>query len=226
MDATSRRPCSLFSKKRQPLPHPFPSCRHLTCTYSLYYHFAILLLFRPFIRLRFLNSFISPRDVCAQSAESVSSLIRSYGQLYTLRRTPSFVPYIVLTAAVMHLVAAGLDGTASQSASPVQQAIDDLRDMSSCHRFAKRAINILRYLAGRWQVGIEMSDYNEETGEDSDRESLCRMEASSMNFFCPNPEGEPGGAIFAPFPTQGVPLIVSNSALAGEGFEMIGAKKE
>lgn len=98
--------------------------------------------------------------------------------------------------------------------------------MSSCHRFAKRGINILRYLAGRWQVPVGLSDHNEQTGKEGEGDSLCRMEASSMNFFCPNPEGEPGGAIFAPFPTQGVPLIAANTHLAKDGFEMIGASTE
>src|SRR5688572_28872677 len=69
----------------------------------MYYHFAILLLFRPLIKLRIIGSSITPRDVCSQAADAISGLLRSYSQLYTLRRTPSFVPYFVLTSAIMHL---------------------------------------------------------------------------------------------------------------------------
>jgi hypothetical protein len=80
----------------------------------MYYHFAILLLFRPIIKLRIIASNISPRDVCLQAADAIQGLTRSYAQLYTLRRTPSFVPYFVLTSAIMHLA---IGTTASPSES-------------------------------------------------------------------------------------------------------------
>ncbi len=71
----------------------------------MYYHFAILLLFRPLIKLRIIGSCVIPRDVCTQAADAIQGLLRSYAQLYTLRRTPSFVPYFVLTSTIMHLAA-------------------------------------------------------------------------------------------------------------------------
>src|SRR3954471_24456523 len=78
----------------------------------MYYHFAILLLFRPLIKLRIIGSSITPKDVCAQAADAISGLLRSYSQLYTLRRTPSFVPYFVLTSSIMHLaIGATFSGT-------------------------------------------------------------------------------------------------------------------
>lgn len=70
---------------------------------SMYYQFAILLLFRPFIKLRVIGSLVSPRDVCSQAADAIQALSRSYSQLYTLKRTPSFVPYFVLMSSIMHL---------------------------------------------------------------------------------------------------------------------------
>lgn len=76
----------------------------------MYYHFAILLLFRPLIKLRIIGSGILPRDVCLQAADAIQGLLRSYSQLYTLQRTPSFVPYFVLTASIMHL-AIGVSST-------------------------------------------------------------------------------------------------------------------
>ncbi len=86
----------------------------------MYYHFAILLMFRPLIKLRIIGSAIRPRDVCAQAADAIQGLLRSYSQLYTLRRTPSFVPYFVLTSSIMHLA---IGASASSSPSP-----DDGRD--------------------------------------------------------------------------------------------------
>ncbi|KAK9425699.1 putative Zn(2)-C6 fungal-type domain-containing protein [Seiridium unicorne] len=83
----------------------------------MYYHFAILLLFRPLIKLRIIGSSVTPRDVCAQAADAIQGLSRSYSQLYTLRRTPSFVPYFVLTSSIMHL-AVGVPTSATQDNTP------------------------------------------------------------------------------------------------------------
>lgn len=162
---------------------------------SMYYHFAILLLFRPLIKLRIIGSSVSPRDVCLQAAEAITSLLRSYSQLYTLRRTPSFVPYFVLTSSIMHLAiaatkaqeasgagsrkggAAHRDSTANLAEPPgsvspeaavsaarsdpevvrsINQGIADLTEMAPCHHFAEQALNILRHLAKRWKIEIDI----------------------------------------------------------------------
>ncbi|KAI0487759.1 fungal-specific transcription factor domain-containing protein [Xylaria cf. heliscus] len=85
----------------------------------MYYHFAILLLFRPLIKLRIIGSAILPRDVCSQAADAIQGLLRSYSQLYTLRRTPSFVPYFLLTSSIMHLA---IGASAVESTSPTAQS--------------------------------------------------------------------------------------------------------
>ncbi|KAK9252130.1 hypothetical protein V1507DRAFT_247652 [Lipomyces tetrasporus] len=71
----------------------------------MYYHFAILLLFRPLIKLRIVGSKVSPRDVCSQTADAIQGLLTSYTRLYTLQRTPgAFAPDFALTSSIMHLV--------------------------------------------------------------------------------------------------------------------------
>ncbi|KAI0400898.1 fungal-specific transcription factor domain-containing protein [Xylaria palmicola] len=85
----------------------------------MYYHFAILLLFRPLIKLRIIGSAILPRDVCSQAADAIQGLLRSYSQLYTLRRTPSFVPYFLLASSIMHLA---VGANSIESASPAPQS--------------------------------------------------------------------------------------------------------
>ncbi|PSR84446.1 fungal-specific transcription factor domain-domain-containing protein [Coniella lustricola] len=158
----------------------------------MYYHFAILLLFRPFIKMRIIGSSISPRDVCCQAADAIQGLLRSYSQLYTLRRTPSFVPYFVLTSSIMHLAIAASDAlSAQQQASngsgqqneqvplpgkigdrvdkAINQGIADLTEMAPCHHFAEQALNILRYLAGKWNIEVDVS-FKRGTGGTSDRE--------------------------------------------------------
>lgn len=203
----------------------------------MYYHFAILLLFRPLVKLRIKGSSVSPRDVCSQAADAIQGLSRSYSQLYTLQRTPSFVPYFVLTSAIMHLAIAA-SGTPSQSegqagatggpstrepraghpppggAPPqvdphvtksINQGIADLTEMAPCHHFAEQALNILRYLARKWNIKIEMDvpqkverekEEVQQAGREATRSSeLTRMKdhnygtrpaTNSLNFFSPN----------------------------------------
>ena len=146
----------------------------------MYYHFAILLLFRPFIKLR-INGFSTlPRDICLQAADAIQGLSRSYSKLYTLRRTPSFVPYFVLTSAIMHLTIGAESsrrsqgGLASTSDPPprmdphiaraISRGIADLTEMAPCHHFAEQALNILLHLAKRWnlEIRVKNSDDQEE----------------------------------------------------------------
>lgn len=199
----------------------------------MYYHFAILLLFRPLIKLRIIGSTVSPREVCTQAADAIQGLLHSYSQLYTLRRTPSFVPYFVLTSSIMHLAIAAsaasiqpnADGTPPQKANTaklgdkvtksINQGIEDLTEMAPCHHFAEQALNILRYLAKKWRIEIDIDVTNrlrkekedegqtDENGnavllEDRNRDRVqlgsrmkdqdwgTRAATSSRNFFSPN----------------------------------------
>jgi len=248
---------------------------------SMYYHFAILLLFRPLIKLRIAGSSIKPRDVCSQAADAISGLLRSYSQLYTLRRTPSFVPYFVLTSSIMHLAIGatfsddrqnqeGSGGPAQSTqathgphhppagapkigphvAEAISRGIADLTEMAPCHFFAEQALNILRYLAKKWNIDVDVSseskiDYNKAT----------RPVTSSLNFFSPNitdsdfncswgetvklglesvvqrtdtRTGDIGKAaealenpLFWPFPMQGRPMLPTGEELIKAGFELI-----
>lgn len=175
----------------------------------MYYHFAILLLFRPLIKLKIVGSKVSPRDVCSQAADAIQGLLRSYSQLYTLRRTPSFVPYFVLTSAIMHMAIAAStpadpssDPPPSDAAHPsipasapsgksdprvfksIRQGIADLTEMAPCHHFAQQALNILRYLSKKWNLDVDMGRGGKDAPEDVDR--LVKPHTASLNFFAPN----------------------------------------
>ncbi|KAF5490009.1 Nitrogen assimilation transcription factor nit-4 [Colletotrichum siamense] len=170
----------------------------------MYYHFAILLLFRPLIKLRIIGSKLLPRDVCCQAADAIQGLLRSYSQLYTLRRTPSFVPYFVLTSAIMHLAIGAIapapqrDSDESGETAPkssagtshpprgveaIKQGIRDLEEMAPCHHFAEQALNILRYLAKKWGLEVDMGST---PTSDAEYAQLARPYTSSLNFFAPN----------------------------------------
>lgn len=233
----------------------------------MYYHFAILLLFRPLIKLRIIGSTVSPRDVCCQAADAIQGLLRSYSQLYTLRRTPSFVPYFVLTSAIMHLAIGAVDTSGDpQNPTPenleaaakldsrvsvsFKQGISDLAEMAPCHHFAEQALNILRYLAKKWNIDVEISS-DKLSPEDFDR--VVKPYTGSLNFFAPNVQegdfifdwgsgmsskradgsksadavaAEKAGdtmdnPLFWPFPMQGRPILPSGKELEQAGFALL-----
>lgn len=234
----------------------------------MYYHFAILLLFRPLIKLRIIGSKILPKDVCSQAADAIQGLLTSYSQLYTLRRTPSFVPYFVLTASIMHLAIGASDALnvnpgkvtpadikkAVRVDSRVQEAlkrgIADLTEMAPCHHFAEQALNILRYLAKKWNIEVDFEN-NNLTPEDYDR--LVRPYTSSLNFFAPNVGVEDficdwgsgnrlvgneqnrqvekaaesiQNPLFWPFPMQGRPILPTGKELEQAGFALLAPNRD
>ncbi|RGP61516.1 nitrate assimilation regulatory nira [Fusarium longipes] len=226
----------------------------------MYYHFAILLLFRPLIKLRIIGSKVSPRDVCSQAADAIQGLLRSYSSLYTLRRTPSFVPYFVLTSAIMHLAigATTINPEATEAdvkkavkvdprvADSITQGISDLTEMAPCHQFAEQALNILRYLAMKWNIDVE-NNVDKLTAEEYDR--LVLPHTGSLNFFSPNmrheditcqwgtgnfvagtseqsPSVQKAGdnlenPLFWPFPMQGRPILPDGVELEHSGFSVL-----
>lgn len=190
----------------------------------MYYHYAILLLFRPFIKMEIIGSGVSPRDVCGQAAEAISALIKSYSQLYTLQRTPSFVPYFVLTSCIAHVVAYGNSRVGPEH---LRQGIAHLQEMTSCHRFASRALDILYFLIDHWKVDLKV----EEHGEEADYKNMCRPLSTSLNLFCPNvtsadigngigPVKASDNPLFWPFPLQGKPILDTNTLMAN-GFKVL-----
>ena len=137
--------------------------------------------------------------------------------------------------------AAKLDPRVSESLS---QGISDLAEMAPCHHFAEQALNILRYLAKKWNIDVNIADQG--TPEDSDRHA--KPYTSSLNFFAPNVRSEDficdwglgfsmqssseGRAaqkagdsmenpLFWPFPMQGRPMLPGGTELEQAGFAML-----
>lgn len=189
----------------------------------MYYQFAILLLLRPFIKLDIIGSGMSPRDICLQAADAITALVKSYSNLYTLRRTPSFVPYFVCTSSIAHLI-----GYGNLACGPehLRQGIADLRDMSRCHSFANQALEIVHFLCRHWKVEAIFDDKGEEA------EDICQPKSTSLNLFCPNissfnmmtglgPVDPDENPLFWPFPLQGRPLLQIGKELEKAGFRML-----
>jgi len=147
----------------------------------MYYNFAILLLFGPFIRFRIIGSELMPFQLCVQAATTIDSLLISYGRLYTLRRTPSFMPIISLASNIMLVVKAEIQGTPSLQRL---SGISSLQEMAYAHNFANRGVKYLRTLEQRKNLEIPSDGARSiaKTGlYQHVRNSLCFVEAGIEN---------------------------------------------
>lgn len=168
----------------------------------MYYHFAIVLTFRPFMKLRIKNSPILPRQLCLQAADAIQTHLRSYSNLYTLRRSPSFAPYIILVSSRIFIEADGLT-LASPNAPPrneepntaeaLRRGIGYLDEMAACHRTAIIGANMLRHLARAWNVyvGLKTSMEAGQPGANRAYEPHWSLR-----------RGERGQELFAPHPGE------------------------
>ena len=89
----------------------------LTDFLSLYFHFCLLALFRPFIHHALDVAGTTPRTVCAEAVQAILDLTQSYASMFTLGRTPCLVPYFVFAAGLTRILLEG-DSAAVSSLSP------------------------------------------------------------------------------------------------------------
>ncbi|KAI7759094.1 hypothetical protein LZL87_013947 [Fusarium oxysporum] len=159
----------------------------------MYYHFATLLLFWPLVKLRIIGSDVSPRDVCLQAANAIQGFLTSYSRLYTLELAPSFVPYFALASSTMHLALMArtvqinrLD-TAVRADPHLSEAVDQgiarLSEMTSCHHIAEQALHLLRYLAKKWNIVVNID--TSATLDPEEEERLARSFSGTVIFFSP-----------------------------------------
>ncbi|KAH8816772.1 fungal-specific transcription factor domain-containing protein [Xylogone sp. PMI_703] len=215
----------------------------------MYYHYAILLLFRPFIKLELVGSTVSPREICRQAGEAICALANSYSKLYTLERTPSFVPYFVLTAGITHLVSVG-NGWGGRE--PLVQSIEHLKSMANGHGVADRAIDIVRQLAAVWGIDIDIDDEGKLTDKDPDEPEQKEKEKeksqdivnrvpspTSTHMFNPDVKAldsvssfirsseDDNSPLFWTFPLQGRPFIPTDTdQLEQAGFKVLTTEPE
>lgn len=102
----------------------------------MYYHFAMILIFHPLRKTRFVDSEISAIGICTDAANAVVALVRSYESLHGLCRTPCFLPCIIFASGIAHL------GPADPSPQAAQE-VAILQLMSLYHGSSKRACRIL-----------------------------------------------------------------------------------
>lgn len=150
--------------------------------------------------------------MCLQAANTIQGLLRSYSQLYTLRRTPSFIPYFALMSTTTHLAIGALSLVMPQASVPnepsqggqqelqqvlasgkidlhvtqaIRQGIADLTEMAPCHQFAEQALNILLHLSKQWNVDLEVRNWQKE-GAGDDSRTVSGTQTVLPSFFSPN----------------------------------------
>lgn len=109
-----------------------------------------------------------------QAAEAIQGLLRSYSQLHTLKRVPFFVPYIALTATMVHVTKwiSSQQGSSQRAASStssiasrsqpdlkvteaISEGIRDQTVMAPNNGLAEKALDILRDLGRRWDISVD-----------------------------------------------------------------------
>lgn len=159
----------------------------------MYFHAAVLFLFRHFINLRMANSPVSPRSICIEAASNIQSLVKSYQSLYTLRRIPIFVPYLILNAEIVRMMnlrwwhGSRLENQANDS----RGCTDYLVDLARTHLFAQQAISLCDFIRECWEIENDdnadpITDYRSERAEGNKKFELALPHAKT--FFRPGDE--------------------------------------
>ena len=120
---------------------------------SMYFNAVVLHLFRPFLKVDLTNSNLSPRDVCMTSANNIASLLSSYRETYTLRRSTLLITYVILSANIIDL----LNLPDPKAAQNLELGTTALRECSVNHVFGGRALQVLIDLSEQWHIQLPPS---------------------------------------------------------------------
>jgi hypothetical protein len=105
-------------------------------------------LFRPYIKLDLRAANLFPHETCTFCANEISALMHVLRAMYGLRRVTLAVTSLLLSASTIHL----LNLPSEQAAVNLTQALQDLQAISVNHRFAARAVEIIRQLSNKWNI--------------------------------------------------------------------------
>ncbi|KAK5131245.1 hypothetical protein LTR04_004929, partial [Oleoguttula sp. CCFEE 6159] len=192
----------------------------------MYYHAAVLLLFRPFLKATFTKSPVSPREVCRQSADAISKIFAQHRRLYDLAGIYTFQVHCLLTACTIHII----NVPALSSTSYLTAACNNFQDLIHRNEWATGSLNIIKGLVQKWNIILPLdaetalyrnahktSDFS--FGNESQAQ-IYRPEKRS-HFLNPSTQvmqkrqrlapretrEQPTNYLFAPFPNQPAPLL-------------------
>jgi hypothetical protein len=114
----------------------------------MYYHAAVLLLFRPFLKAKFTESDLAPSDVCRQSASRISELFAQHCRLYDTVGIYTFQLHCLLTACTIHII----NIPAIASTAHLTAACHHFHDLSRWNEWATSSLSIIKGLVQKWKI--------------------------------------------------------------------------
>jgi len=114
----------------------------------MYYHTAVLLLFRPFLKAKFTESDTSPSDICRQSANQISDIFAQHRRLYDTTGIYTFQLHCLLTACTIHII----NLPALSSASYLTAACNHFHDIIPRNDWAASALSAIKGLIQKWTI--------------------------------------------------------------------------
>jgi hypothetical protein len=120
---------------------------HVLCLH-MYYHAAVLLLFRPFLKAKFTESDLSPREVCRASANAISDIFAQHRCMYGLIGIYTFQVHCLLTACTIHVI----NLPAIASTTYLTAACNSFQELIPQCEWAAGCLSILKGLVQKWNI--------------------------------------------------------------------------
>ncbi|KAF2405323.1 hypothetical protein EJ06DRAFT_525849 [Trichodelitschia bisporula] len=117
-------------------------------TLHMYYHAAILLLFRPFLKATLTNSPISPSEICRTAANYISDIAMRYRRQYGVAGLHAFQPHCLVAACTIHIV----NMPSIASTSYLKAACEILQEMTFRNEWALGGLGMLRAIVRKWGI--------------------------------------------------------------------------
>jgi hypothetical protein len=122
----------------------------------MYYHTALLLLFRPFLKAKIDYSDVVPREVCREAANMISELWQQHRNIYGLSGIYMFQVHSLLTACTIHII----NVPTISATRHLTAACNIFQELIPRNGWARSALTILRGLAEKWRLvlGLEVEE--------------------------------------------------------------------
>ena len=144
----------------------------------MFYHAALILLFRPFIRSQQPRSAtsnadspydVSPHAICTSSAMAITKCLREYQHVYSLRRYSNWLVHAVLTSATVYVILStgrvkttANATTASSMCDPaeatrkLEETVAALVEMGAAWTNARRCAQQIQQWAERYNIRLRL----------------------------------------------------------------------
>ncbi|KIV82182.1 hypothetical protein, variant [Exophiala sideris] len=138
---------------------------------------------QPFMNTGVGDTVKALRMACAEAADNILSLLRSYKNIYTLRRTPAFLPYLVLTAELGRMA----DHKTGEHKNELYHtpSLQYLKELARAHPFATRVMGICQYFRRSWRIEGSPDD-ERNLPEDDEQEGDGIAMSHELTFFRPD----------------------------------------